>query len=92
MYTLTKLRVKEGLTSRVRTDHSQSGNRLTMFSLDNDVIFAEPEFKDIKEGYQIIVSTLATWLRTSAIANILSCTENKIVFETQTSIYELTKD
>ena len=47
--------------------------------------------EDVKEGWQIMLENRDEWHNTSKIREVVSREPHKVVFKTQTSLYELVR-
>lgn len=89
MFTLKKLSMHVGKDSRVPVG---TLSRLPMLSLfkDGEIVMKHAWLDEIEEEQQILLSSMTHYHRTSPIKEIVERTKDRIVFETQTSLYELT--
>ena len=93
MFTLRKLELEKGKESTLPTGYTSRGHLLHLFKLQ------EPKenidgaaLSDVKEGFQLLLIGLSEWHSTSKISEIISKEDSKVVFKTQTSIYELVEE
>ena len=91
MFHLKKIKIHENEYSMVRPGSSITSKFIEQFNWE------KPEERtpiysldDVVVGKQIIAHTFVDFIRTSKITEIIEKTENKIVFKTETSTYELT--
>lgn len=87
---LTKLEVEEGKQSVLEAGYSRYLPFIHLFKYD--VPDAKKEVNsvdDVEEGWQIYLSSMTEWMRTSKIKEIVSKSKNIIIFRTQTSLYKL---
>lgn len=92
MFTLRKLKLDEGKHSALGVGHTTSAPHLMLIDWENpDYKKVLESIKEIEVGKQVIVhSTFGKdYHRTSKISEILSKRPGRVVFKTQTSVYEL---
>lgn len=93
MFTLKKLSIEEGKDSLVQPGHVTIGDGLDLFKYDDpEARKSITSVQEVEEGYQILLTWAPgfRWHNTSKIKRIVSKEPGKVVFETQTSLYELT--
>lgn len=91
MFTLKKLKIEEGKDSLVWEGYKSNLPHMKLID------YEDPEFskdldsiQDIEVGKQLLLYSLRDYHRTSKISEIISKEPGKVVFRTQTSVYELT--
>lgn len=88
--TLTKINLLSGADSAVNTGRTQTGRLVT--GIPGNII-DDAELTDIEIDYMVVCyNGPFDYVKTSPIVNIMELTDTKIVFETQTSIYEFIVD
>ena len=90
MYTLTKLKLEKGNYSMFPEGYSSTLPTLQLFDSETDEKRNIFNLNDVLTGWQVIL-TDGGYHRTSKIKEIVKRTKNKIVFKTQTYLYELIK-
>lgn len=91
MFTLTKVKLQEGRHSLVHEGKETTLPNAKLFDWETNESKKLESLNDIKEGWQIVLYSLTDHHRTSKIKKIIEYTNKKVVFETETSIYELVK-
>lgn len=89
MYKLTKLDIEEGKQSALPAGYGSTLPNLQLYDWETDTSKSIESFEDITEGWQIILFSIRDYHRTSKISKILKREPKKLLFKTQTSIYEL---
>lgn len=89
MFTLKKLSMHVDKDSRVPVG---TINKLPVLSLlkDGEFVIKNASIKDIEVSHQVVITSMTHYHRTSPIKEIVERTKDRIVFQTQTSLYELT--
>lgn len=88
IYKLTKISIKEGHTSGVRSGYSVEGDSLASRNPDTGVFKDDVDISEIEVG-DMVALVGGSFLKTSPIITIKSCSDKKLCFETGSSIYEL---
>lgn len=91
MYTLTKVDLEEGKDSLLPTGYSSSLPWLSLYDYETDEVKKIDSIQEIEQGWQVVLTSLRDYHRTSKIKEILKTEEDKIIFRTQTSVYEVTQ-
>ena len=89
MFVLEKLNVMEGKHSAVHEGYRQSSDTLKVFQYPDEKAIEITDIHDIKIGWQVLVGRGMQFLQTSPVKEIMESSPNRIVFKTQTSIYQL---
>ena len=92
MYTLMKLELEEGKQSALPTGYGTQGDALSLFDWETNEKKSIESLEDVQEGWQVILERGIAYHRTSKIREIVKRCENKILFRTQTSLYELKEE
>lgn len=89
-YKLKKIKLKEGGDSIVWEGHEQQGHTLQLVDLEKAIRKQIDSIDDIEIGHQVLVTRgIYEYLITSPVTMIVQKLGNRIIFETETSIYEL---
>lgn len=92
MFKLTKISIEEGKSSMVGEGYSSILPDLSILAL-GETAKRNADLEDVRPGYQVYLSDSSRFNgrfhRTSPIEEIVSRGFNKVVFKTQTSLYEL---
>jgi len=92
MFTLRKLELHAGKDSLIPSGYATTGDTLILFKYDDpSAKRAITSTDEVEEGYQILVTLASRYHNTSKIAKVISKEPKRVVFETQTSTYELTE-
>ncbi len=90
LFTLKKISIDPGKTSRVFEGYSTTGRELHAFNAEGSHILND--ISEVKTGYQLLlIRNLAVYLRTSTVEEVTFFSKDKILVKTQTSVYELTQ-
>ncbi len=89
MYTLRKLELEEGKDSVLPTGYATRAAFLSLFDYETHESIHGIELSEVKEGWQVILEDFRDYHRTSKIREIVERGKNRVVFKTQTSLYEL---
>ena len=92
MYTLKKLELEEGKDSLLPTGYYTKGETLSLFDYETLEVIKDIDLEEVKTGWQVILTSFRDYHRTSKIREMVSKDVNRLVFKTQTSIYELTRN
>lgn len=88
MYILTKLQIEDGKDSMLPTGYATVGNSLSVFKYDiPDSVKGVKRLTEIKAGWQVYIAHH----NTSKIKEIVEQSDTRVLFRTQTSLYELTQ-
>lgn len=89
-FTLTKLSVEPDKDSLVTVGYSTTTKTAKILDLEySEDLIDIASLDDVKVGLHVFLLDRFRYHNTSAIKEIISRDANKIVFKTQTSIYEL---
>lgn len=91
MYTLKKLELEDGKNSMLPTGYSSTLPMIHLADYETEEIKPINSIQEVEEGWQVILSSLTDYHRTSKIREVVSKEEGRVVFKTQTSLYELTE-
>ena len=89
MYTLKKIELEDGKDSALPAGYSSTLPFLSLFDYVTERSKPISSIDEVEEGWQVVLTSLRDYHRTSKIRKIVSREDNKITFKTQTSIYEL---
>ncbi len=99
MFTLSKISIDEGKDSNLRVGYASTFPDMILFKWGNEEDkIQDASLKDVAVGYQIFLhragSLKNNFHRTSKIKEIVlkDLYANKIIFHTETSLYELTEE
>lgn len=91
-FTLRKLKILEGKDSLVWDGYEQSGNHMYLINSFKDYRKQIYDIAEIELDMELMVCTIRDFLKTSPIQEIIEKHENeKIIFKTWTSIYEISQ-
>lgn len=89
MYTLKKVALLQNKISMVHEGYERTLPNLLLVKSHENTRKSIGSIQEIEEGWEVLVCSLTEYLKTSAVQKIVSSEPDKVVFETQTSIYEL---
>jgi len=90
MYKLRKISIDKGAISALEAGYTSELPNLKLFDYETDEVIPIEDIKRIAVGWQIYLTDgITNFHRTSKIREVVSREKNKIVFKTQTSLYEL---
>lgn len=89
MFKLTKLEIEPGKGSMLPAGYSSVMPNAQLFNAGQEERIPVESVKDVKVGYQLLLTAGFSWHNTSQIREIVSLEDKRVVFKTQTSIYEL---
>ncbi len=89
MYSLKKIKLLEGKDSKVYEGTESVLPHVKLYK--NSEFRAIDSLKDLEEDGQVVLHSPTNYHRTSPIQRLVEVTDDKAVFETMTSVYELTK-
>ena len=93
MYTLRKLQLEEGKDSLLPTGYTTKGEKLNLFDWETHKRKDIDNLNSVVVGWQVVLtSSLRDYHRTSKIREIVKREPNRVVFKTQTSVYELLEE
>lgn len=91
MFTLKKLELEEGKDSMVPTGHESTLPDGILYNRDTGERKPLNSIQDIEIGCRVTLTSSTRYHVTSEIREIISKDKDKVVFKTQTSVYELTQ-
>ena len=92
-YKLEKIEIARGKQSMVSVGQSSSGPTFSVLKANSDNIVHRPEFSEIEEGDMVLVTGRTFWeyIKTSPVKEIIDIAQDRVVFRTNSSVYELTR-
>jgi hypothetical protein len=89
MFKLTKLHLDPDKQSMLPAGYSSTMPMASLFNAGHEERIPVESVKDVKVGYQLLLTAGFSWHNTSQIREIVSLEDKRVVFKTQTSTYEL---
>ena len=90
MPTLRKILLEEGKVSALPEGYSTTLPDIELIDYETDRRRKISSIQEVEVGWQVLLTSGFQFHRTSKIREIVSKEEGKVVFKTQTSVYELT--
>lgn len=92
-YKLQKIEITRGKQSMVAVGQSSSGPTFSILKANSDNMVHRTEFTEIQEGDMVLVTGRAFWeyIKTSPVKEIIDIAQDRVVFRTESSVYELTR-
>lgn len=90
MFTLKKLEIEDGKISALPSGYESTHPEAKLYDYETDEEKSLESIQDVEIGYQVILFSAFRFHRTSRIREIVSKDKDKVVFKTQTSMYQLT--
>jgi hypothetical protein len=92
MFKLKKISIDEGKDSLVPPEHVTYGVDLSLFKYDDkEAVKRKATLADVDVGWQVLIADFNRYHNTSKIREIVERSDSKVVFKTQTSLYQLEK-
>lgn len=90
---LRKIEIEEGKDSVLPENYATRAPYMKLIDY-SDLSYSKEldSIQDIEVGKQLLLYSLREYHRTSKIKEIVSVEEDKVIFRTQTSLYELSGD
>ena len=92
MFTLKKIELEDGKESALPVGHMSALPDAILYNYETDEKKSLNSVQDVEIGWQVVLFSDSRFHRTSKIREIVSKDSDKVVFKTQTSVYQLTKD
>jgi len=89
MFRLSKIEVEEGKSSALPAGYTSTYPHLSLFDHETGTHKPIDSIKEVDVGWQVVVSRGFGFHNTSKVREIVARGKNKIIFKTQTSVYEL---
>ena len=92
MFTLKKLEVEDGKVSALESGYTSTLPDGILYNRDTDKRKPLDSIQDVEIGCQVMLTSSTRYHVTSEIREIVSKDRDKVVFKTQTSVYQLTQE